>query len=183
METVESAFFIDPSDQSAWIYHRWLLGREENPPRVSHVRARLVELNLEIVVVLTQPAHVVPGMATVTWQGETCKGEWACAPSASQSPCPCAIWSMRTTVATQIARGESGTVGLQFPQGSILTTSRTPITLGGESGTTYDVQVCPLPVSSAPSRSPSSCWLFGCVVDLFGLCIGANYHHSSPPPY
>ena len=130
-ETVASAFYIDPSDQSAWIYHRWLLGRVENPPRLSHVLARLDGSELELAVVLTQPAHLVPDKLAVTWQGRPCEGTWGNGAGAAGneiSSCPCAIWTMRATLAVQ---GDSGTaaasaVNLDFPLGSVLTSSRTP---------------------------------------------------------
>jgi len=30
-ELVKQALYIDPNDQSGWLYHRWLVGRGDDP--------------------------------------------------------------------------------------------------------------------------------------------------------
>eukprot|EP00041_Stephanoeca_diplocostata_P023485 m.578112 g.578112 ORF g.578112 m.578112 type:complete len:601 (+) comp22304_c0_seq1:597-2399(+) len=97
LDTVASAFYIDPCDQSAWFYHRWLLGREETQPTVccAHVgntdrmpTPRIMLVFSHAVFVDTSKIHVTihgedspvgvawtaihaetPQAPSVTWQG------------------------------------------------------------------------------------------------------------------
>ncbi|XP_062916177.1 geranylgeranyl transferase type-2 subunit alpha isoform X2 [Mobula hypostoma] len=55
-ELVQNAFFTDPNDQSAWFYHRWLLGRAERPESIICLYADFIEQRL--VVVFSRPINV-----------------------------------------------------------------------------------------------------------------------------
>ncbi|XP_007442241.1 geranylgeranyl transferase type-2 subunit alpha [Python bivittatus] len=58
LELVQNAFFTDPNDQSAWFYHRWLLGRGDLEPTI-----RCVYVNREhasLAVAFSRPVAVAP---------------------------------------------------------------------------------------------------------------------------
>eukprot|EP00040_Diaphanoeca_grandis_P023529 m.128162 g.128162 ORF g.128162 m.128162 type:complete len:579 (-) comp29319_c0_seq1:198-1934(-) len=67
-ENVTSAFYIDPCDQSAWFYHRWLLGREETLPTVCAI-VTVRQPTFEISLVLSQPANINNELITFTLNG------------------------------------------------------------------------------------------------------------------
>eukprot|EP00058_Branchiostoma_floridae_P021958 XP_002607448.1 hypothetical protein BRAFLDRAFT_276668 [Branchiostoma floridae] len=73
-ELAQNAFFTDPNDQSAWFYHRWLLGRAERDQsiRCLHVCRPLNRL------VATFSKHLKASAATlnVVKDGEVITGRW-----------------------------------------------------------------------------------------------------------
>ncbi|XP_052232388.1 geranylgeranyl transferase type-2 subunit alpha-like isoform X3 [Dreissena polymorpha] len=75
-ETVQNAFFTDPDDQSAWFYHRWLLGRAKTKPSVSCMFVSRDQGHLMIVT--TQAVKISPSSCEVkvVVNGEEKAGKW-----------------------------------------------------------------------------------------------------------
>ncbi|KYO40687.1 geranylgeranyl transferase type-2 subunit alpha [Alligator mississippiensis] len=59
LELVQNAFFTDPNDQSAWLYHRWLLGRADLEPTIHCVYVNREDACLAVA--FSQPVRVTPG--------------------------------------------------------------------------------------------------------------------------
>ncbi|KAK9398275.1 geranylgeranyl transferase type-2 subunit alpha [Crotalus adamanteus] len=58
LELVQNAFFTDPNDQSAWFYHRWLLGRGDLEPTIRCVYVN--RENTSLAVAFSHPVAVAP---------------------------------------------------------------------------------------------------------------------------
>ncbi|XP_069796994.1 LOW QUALITY PROTEIN: geranylgeranyl transferase type-2 subunit alpha [Narcine bancroftii] len=86
---VQNAFFTDPNDQSAWFYHRWLLGRAERPESLSCLYADFIEQRL--VVVFSRPVHVAPGEIRLSLRVDNrpVSGDWTPADGHNTY---CSVW-------------------------------------------------------------------------------------------
>lgn len=74
-ETVQNAIFTDPDDQSAWFYHRWLLGRGRKKLQISCVHAS--RKTNQILVLLTNYIQVNHGhQLSVNINSSPVTGEW-----------------------------------------------------------------------------------------------------------
>eukprot|EP00057_Strongylocentrotus_purpuratus_P022714 XP_011677188.1 PREDICTED: geranylgeranyl transferase type-2 subunit alpha-like [Strongylocentrotus purpuratus] len=73
-ELVQNAFFTDPNDQSAWFYHRWLMGRGEKPLGIQAVYANSA-LN-QVMVIFSQSVNLLQQLAEVSISGSVMDGTW-----------------------------------------------------------------------------------------------------------
>lgn len=58
LELVQNAFFTDPNDQSAWFYHRWLLGRADPAPTIRSIYVSREDDTLAVA--FSHPVEVAP---------------------------------------------------------------------------------------------------------------------------
>eukprot|EP00051_Salpingoeca_urceolata_P008530 m.106795 g.106795 ORF g.106795 m.106795 type:complete len:577 (-) comp15802_c1_seq2:164-1894(-) len=90
LEMVQNAFYIDSGDQSAWFYHRWLLGRDENPPVVCAWSAEPCAQNhVRVCLSFSHAVQLDPKLVDVC--GENNK-PWT--PVHGKPTKPCAVWTL-----------------------------------------------------------------------------------------
>ncbi|XP_071959036.1 geranylgeranyl transferase type-2 subunit alpha-like isoform X2 [Antedon mediterranea] len=74
-ELAQNAFFTDPNDQSAWFYHRWLLGRAESPQNINFLYAN--KRRNMILVVFAKPVLIPEkNNVKVSLDGQLLAGQW-----------------------------------------------------------------------------------------------------------
>ncbi|KAL4235249.1 hypothetical protein ACF0H5_006887 [Mactra antiquata] len=94
-ETVQNAFFTDPDDQSAWFYHRWLLGRGKIK---TGVNCMLIDRTYQMLMInTTQPVMISPSTCEidVLLNGERVEGTWRT--HKQQTDVYSSIWIFKST--------------------------------------------------------------------------------------
>lgn len=75
-DLAQNAFFTDPYDQSAWFYHRWLLGRARPLMDISCLYVSCHETMATIIVQFCQPIQVPKEVPFVSVNEQEVTGEW-----------------------------------------------------------------------------------------------------------
>eukprot|EP00039_Didymoeca_costata_P009728 m.129626 g.129626 ORF g.129626 m.129626 type:complete len:579 (+) comp14582_c0_seq2:264-2000(+) len=114
LETVASACYIDPCDQSAWIYHRWLLGRDMNTTQLIYLHAILNEKDLTITAAFTQNVQIHGATVSVSIDG-TASGPLAWVSSNKNGPST--VWTATTTLSEECTSPTG--LSVKFAEGSV----------------------------------------------------------------
>ncbi|EDO35525.1 predicted protein [Nematostella vectensis] len=88
-ELAQNAFFTDPSDQSAWFYHRWLLGRDQPELDVDCLYTRRQCRHLTTIVQLSKPAKIIQLSPSLFINSVEVLTEWRNVFCTDQ---PCHLW-------------------------------------------------------------------------------------------
>uniref|UniRef100_A0A2R5LLR0 Geranylgeranyl transferase type-2 subunit alpha n=1 Tax=Ornithodoros turicata TaxID=34597 RepID=A0A2R5LLR0_9ACAR len=83
---VQNATFTDPSDQSAWFYHRWLTGRESPP--LDFLLFRVSRSKHQIIINLTKPIRLDQMQLILKINGTSVPTKW----EAPGRPCSSSLW-------------------------------------------------------------------------------------------
>lgn len=75
-DLAQNAYFTDPYDQSAWFYHRWLLGRARPQMDILCLYVRCDDTHATVIVKFTQPIQVPKEDPHVSICGDEVQGQW-----------------------------------------------------------------------------------------------------------
>ncbi|XP_046842365.1 geranylgeranyl transferase type-2 subunit alpha-like isoform X2 [Xenia sp. Carnegie-2017] len=100
-QLVQNAFFTDPNDQSAWFYHRWLLGRAKNDIKILQAYARRHNDRLVVYILFNkQVKKEVVSALSLTVNGEKDSLDWY---NPTNNVQPSSIWIASSKVSDEDA--------------------------------------------------------------------------------
>lgn len=98
-DLAQNAFFTDPYDQSAWFYHRWLLGRARPLMYISCLYVRWDKTSTTVIVTFSQPIQVYKESPFVVANGQEVAGEWS---NCFQNNNPSTVWIFQCSHSSSI---------------------------------------------------------------------------------